>query len=148
MTYQHPMFPPRADVASFVRAAIGSSEEPVRRRLKSEHRKSLSDKDIADIEFCAAMEFDVWQGDVKDAGTGPFERKVWLTDRVSAVLAHAIMFKSKADLMNMHDDLGEEQINELMEGIRESSDWLKKVSNMMGSAIVRLTAAACAKMVE
>jgi hypothetical protein len=67
-----------------------------------------------------------------------------LQHRISVVFAHATMFMSKRDLINLHRDVDPDHVDQLMATIFETAEWLKAVAFMMEGAQVRLIAAMCA----
>src|SRR5258707_12933343 len=97
-------------------------------------------------EQCSAMEFEPWAG--KSEGTEGLTGDNWMRHRVSVIFAHAAMFMSKRDLINLHRDVDPDQVDELMASIFETAEWLKVVASMMEGAQARLIASACAAIDE
>lgn len=97
-------------------------------------------------EQLAAMEFVPWAG--KPEGTEALTGDSWMQHRISVVFAHATMFRSKRDLINLHRDADPDSVDQLMANIVETAEWLKAVVSMMEGAQLRLLAAACAAVDE
>jgi hypothetical protein len=90
----------------------------------------------------AAMEFEAWEG--KSEGTEALTGENWMQHRVAVIFAHAAMFMSKRDLINLHRDVDPDHVDQLMANILETAEWLKAVAYMMEGAQGRLIAAMCA----
>ena len=93
-------------------------------------------------EQLAAMEFEAWAG--KSDGTEALTGENWMQHRISVVFAHATMFMSKRDLINLHRDVDYDHVDQLMANIFETAEWLKAVAFMMEGAQARLLASLCA----
>jgi hypothetical protein len=93
-------------------------------------------------EQLAAMEFEPWAG--KSEGTEVLTGENWMQHRISVVFAHATMFMSKRDLINLHRDVDYDHVDQLMANIFETAEWLKAVAFMMEGAQARLLASLCA----
>jgi hypothetical protein len=152
MTIERPMFPPRAK-QSRTPIPFPKSKRPlpadrpsVIASVKSSGLR-LVDRDTsigepATHEQLAAMEFEPWAG--KSEGTEALTGENWMQHRISVVLAHATMFMSKRDLINLHRDVDPDHVDQLMANILETAEWLKAVAYMMEGAQGRLIAAMCA----
>src|SRR5450631_2708190 len=156
MTIERPMFPPRAK-QSRTPIPFPKSKRPLptdrpsaMARVESSGLR-LVDRDTsigepATHEQLAAMEFEPWAG--KSEGTEALTGENWLEHRVSVIFAHATMFMSKRDLINLHRDVDPDHVDQLMANILETAEWLKVVASMMEGAQVRLFASACAAIDE
>jgi hypothetical protein len=94
----------------------------------------------------AALEFEPWAG--KSEGTEALTGENWMQHRISVVFAHATMFMSKRDLINLHRDVDQDHVDQLMANIFETAEWLKAVAFMMEEAQTRLIASACTAVEE
>ena len=92
------------------------------------------------------MEFEPWAG--KSEGTEALTGENWMQHRISVVFAHATMFMSKRDLINLHRDVDPDHVDQLMANIFETAEWLKAVAFMTEGAQARLLASACAAVDE
>jgi len=97
-------------------------------------------------EQLAAMEFEPWAG--KSEGTEALTGENWMQHRISVVFAHATMFMSKRDLIDLHRDVDPDHVDQLMANIFETAEWLKAVAFMMEGAQARLIASACTAVNE
>jgi hypothetical protein len=97
-------------------------------------------------EQLAAMKFEPWAG--KSEGTEGLTGENWMQHRISVVFAHATMFMSKRDLINLHRDVDPDHVDQLMANIFETAEWLKAIALMMEGAQTRLIASACAAVDE
>jgi hypothetical protein len=156
MTIERPMFPPRAK----------QSRKPIpfpksKRPLPADRPSAMAsvkssglrlvdgDKSTgkpATHEQLAAMEFEPWAG--KSEGTESLTGENWMQHRISVVFAHATMFMSKRDLINLHRDVDPDHVDQLMANIFETAEWLKAVAFMMEGAQARLIASACTAVDE
>jgi hypothetical protein len=92
------------------------------------------------------MEFEPWPG--KSEGTESLTGENWLRHRVAVVFAHATMFMSKRELIDLHRNVAADQVDELMASILEMAEWLKAIAYMMEGAQMRLLVSACAAVDE
>jgi hypothetical protein len=156
MTIERPMFPPRAK-QSRKPIPFPKSKRPLPADRPSaiESVKSsglrLVDRDTSIGEPAthgqlAAMEFEPWAG--KSEGTEALTGENWMQHRISVVFAHATMFMSKRDLINLHRDVDPDHVDQLMANIFETAEWLKAVAFMMEGAQARLIASACTAVDE
>ena len=156
MTIERPMFPPRADQSSAI-VSFPKSKRPLPAdrpsAIASVERSGLKlvedDTPIgepATHEQFAAMEFEPWAG--KSEGTESLTGENWMQHRISVVFAHATMFMSKRDLINLHRDVDPDHVDQLMANIFETAEWLKAVAFMMEGAQARLIASACTAVDE
>jgi hypothetical protein len=97
-------------------------------------------------EQLAAMEFEPWPG--KSEGTEALTGENWMERRISVVFAHATMFMSKRDLINLHRDVDQDHVDQLMANILATAEWLKAVAFMREGAQARLIASACTAVDE
>jgi hypothetical protein len=152
MTIERPMFPPRAkqsrkpipfpkskrplpaDRPSAIESVESSGLRLVEREAKS--------GELATQAQLATMEFEAWDG--KSEGTPALTGDSWMERRISVVMAHATMFMSKRDLINLHRDVDYDHVDQLMANIYETAEWLKAVAYMMEGAQARLLATLCA----
>jgi hypothetical protein len=156
MTIERPMFPPRADQSSAI-VSFPKSKRPLPAdrpsAIASVERSGLKlvedDAPIgepATLEQLAAMEFEPWAG--KSEGTKSLTDESWINHRVPVIFAHAIMFMSKRDLINVHRDVDPDHVDQLMANIFETAEWLKALASMLEGAQTRLIASACAAVDE
>jgi hypothetical protein len=155
MTIKRPMFPPRADQSSAI-VSFPKSKRPLPAdrpsAMASVKRSGLrlvegkSKGKPATHEQLSAMEFEPWAG--KSEGTEVLTGENWLEHRVAVIFAHATMFMSKRDLIEMHRDTDPDHVDQLMATIFETAEWLKGVVAMMEGAQTRLIASACAAVDE
>ena len=156
MTIERPMFPPRADQSSAI-VSFPKSKRPLPAdrpsAIASVERSGLKlvegDTPIgepATHEQFAAMKFEPWAG--KSEGTKSLTGENWMEHRVSVIFAHATMFMSKRDLINLHRDVDPDHVDQLMANIFETAEWLKAVAVMMEGAQARLIASACTAVDE
>ena len=155
MTIERPMFPPRAKQS---RAPIPfpKSKRPLPAdrpsaiaSVKSSGLRLVEGKSkgkSATHEQCAAMKFEPWAG--KSEGTEALTGENWMQHRISVVFAHATMFMSKRDLINLHRDVDPDHVDQLMANIFETAEWLKAVASMMEGAQARVIASACTAVDE
>jgi hypothetical protein len=108
-------------------------------------KKTPKDK-CATHDQLAAMEFEPWAG--KSEGTKSLTGENWMNHRVSVIFAHATMFMSKRDLINLHRDVDPDHVDQLMANIFETAEWLKAVAFMMEGAQARLIASGCTAVDE
>jgi hypothetical protein len=152
MTIERPMFPPRAK-QSRKPIPFPKSKRPLPAdRLSAMAGVERSGLRLVDRDTCigepatheqlAAMEFEAWKG--KSEGTPALTGESWMERRISVVFAHATMFMSKRDLINLHRDVDPDHVDQLMANILETAEWLKAVAYMMEGAQGRLIAAMCA----
>ena len=152
MTIERPMFPPRAK-QSRKPIPFPKSKRPLPADRPSaiESVKSsglrLIDRETTTGEPAthaqlAAMDFEAWEG--KSEGTPALTGENWMQHRIAVVLAHATMFMSKRDLIELHRDVDLDHVDQLMANIFETAEWLKAVAFMMEGAQSRLLAAMCA----
>jgi hypothetical protein len=97
-------------------------------------------------EQLAAMEFEPWAG--KSEGTEALTGENWIERRISVIFAHATMFMSKRDLINLHRDVDPDHVDQLMANILQTAEWLRAVAFMMEGAQARLIASACTAVDE
>jgi hypothetical protein len=155
MTIERPMFPPRAD-QSRTPIPFPKSKRPLPAdrpsaiaSVKSSGLRLVEGKSKgkpATHEQVSAMEFEPWAGKSED--TEALTGESWMNHRVSVIFAHATMFMSKRDLINLHRDVDPDHVDQLMANIFETAEWLKAVASMMEGAQVRLIASACTAMDE
>jgi hypothetical protein len=156
MTIERPMFPPRAD-QSCATISFPKSKRPLPadrpsavESVKRSGLKLVDDDNAkgepATHEQFAAMEFEPWAG--KSEGTEGLTGENWMQHRISVVFAHATMFMSKRDLINLHRDVDPDHVDQLMANIFETAEWLKAVAYMMEGAQTRIIAAGCAAVDE
>ncbi|MEA2795243.1 MAG: hypothetical protein QOI87_2623 [Bradyrhizobium sp.] len=155
MTIERPMFPPRADQSSAI-VSFPKSKRP----LPADRPSAIASVKSSDLrlvegksrgkpathEQLSAMEFEPWAG--KSEGTEALTGENWMQHRISVVFAHATMFMSKRDLINLHRDVDPDHVDQLMANIFETAEWLKAVAFMMEGAQARLIASACAAVDE
>jgi hypothetical protein len=155
MTIERPMFPPRASQSSAIVSFPKSKRPPPADRpsamasVKSSGLRLVEGKSkgkTATHEQLSAMEFEPWAG--KSEGTEGLTGENWMQHRISVVFAHATMFMSKRDLINLHRDVDPDHVDQLMANIFETAEWLKAVALMMEGAQTRLIASACAAVDE
>jgi hypothetical protein len=157
MTIERPMFPPRAKRSRAAPIPFPKSKRPLPADRPSAIASVKSsglrfvDRDTpigepATHEQLAAMEFEPWAG--KSEGTEALTGENWMRHRISVVFAHATMFMSKRDLINLHRDVDPDHVDQLMANIFETAEWLKAVAFMMEGAQGRLIAAGCAAVDE
>jgi hypothetical protein len=156
MTTERPMFPPRAK-QSRTPIPFPKSKRPLpadrpsaMARVESSGLRPVDDDtsagEPATHEQLAAMEFEPWAG--KSEGTKSLTGESWMKHRVSVIFAHATMFMSKRDLINLHRDVDPDHVDQLMANIFETAEWLKAVAFMMEGAQARLIASACTAVDE
>ena len=92
----------------------------------------------------AALEFEAWAGNPMDDCPLPTNEE-WgrLADPhlLTLRLSWAVMFKTKAELIMMLDELGDDAISELFEQIAQSREWFEGLMNLYETAHTRLTIA-------
>jgi hypothetical protein len=154
MTIERPMFPPRAKQSSAI-VSFPKSKRPLPAdrpsaiaSVKSSglRLEGKSKGKPASHEQVSAMEFEPWAG--KSEGTEALTGENWMQHRISVIFAHAIMFMSKRDLINLHRDVDPDHVDQLMANIFETAEWLKAVAFMMEGAQARLIASGCTAVDE
>jgi hypothetical protein len=112
------------------------SKKPARKRSK-----------FASLKDFAAVEFQPWtrRPDGKMLPSAELMKQIG----ISARLAYAILLRTKAELMDMRKQVGDEALDEVMNGMQADREAAKELVKMMEAAQLRMiSAVASAEMAE
>jgi formylglycine-generating enzyme required for sulfatase activity len=98
---------------------------------------------LVDIEALAALNFDRWETDV--TGWSPPTNLEWSRlanpHLVSVRLAWVTLQKSKEELIEVAEELGDQALMELVSQIGQSADWFRGLHKMLECAETRIMCA-------
>ena|SRR3990167_4622030 len=93
----------------------------------------------------AAMNFEPWTGDDPKAWKPPTTSAAWWEELQPVLrtiaIAHAMLFKTKAELMELADSLSEEAGQETMDLFLHTTKWLEAMTSIVSGAEARFLCA-------